>query len=221
LYLSFTGGPLLERIETRHGSPMARALYCSVDPDVYYPEPAPKRWDLGYVGTYSDDRQPFLECLLLEPARRWPEGRFVVAGPLYPDSIVWPPNVERIDHLPPSEHRAFYNGQRFTLNLTRAEMKTAGYSPSVRLFEAAACAAPIVSDYWRGLETIFEIGSEALTANCPEEILRILRETGPEEASALGSQARARVLAHHTAAHRAAELESYCQQAVTNCTTAG
>ncbi len=213
LYLSFTGGPLLRRIEKRYGSPLARVLYCSVDPELYYPEQAPPRWDLGYIGTYSEDRQPFLDCLLLEAARRWPEGRFIVAGPLYPDHIRWPANVERIHHLPPSEHRAFYNSQRFTLNLTRAEMKAAGYSPSVRLFEAAACGAAIVSDAWRGLETVFEPGREILTASCPEELLHLLRTTPDDHARALGAQARARVLAEHTAAHRALELESSYREA--------
>ncbi len=212
LYLSFTGGPLLERIQAQYGSPKARVLYCSVDSELYYPEASERRWDMGYIGTYSDDRQPFLDCLMLEPARRRPDARFVVAGPLYPEGIDWPSNVERIEHLPPSEHRGFYNSQHFTLNLTRAEMKVAGYSPSVRLFEAAACGTPIVSDYWNGLETIFELGREILTAACPEEVLHILRGAGPEEAAAIGERGRKRVLAAHTAARRALELESYCQE---------
>jgi spore maturation protein CgeB len=109
LYLSFTGGPMLERLEQDYGSPMARALYCAVDPTLYYPEPAPLRWDLGYMGTYSDDRQPGLTQLLGQPARSWPEGRFVVAGPQYPKTIRWARNVERIQHLPPKRHRRFYN----------------------------------------------------------------------------------------------------------------
>jgi len=221
LYLSFTGGPLLAHIENHYRSPMARVLYCSVDPDLYYPEPAEKRWDLGYLGTYADDRQPFLDCLLLEPARRWNEGRFIVAGPLYPEGIPWPGNVERIDHLPPAGHRAFYNAQRVTLNLTRGEMKAAGYSPSVRLFEAAACGAAIVSDYWRGLESLFEIGREVLVANATGEILRLLRETSPEQLTGLGARVRKRIQAEHTAAHRAAELETHFQAAVHNLTRAG
>jgi spore maturation protein CgeB len=199
---------------------MARVLYCSVDPDLYYPEPAARRWDMGYLGTYSEDRQPFLDCLMLEPARRWRDGRFIVAGPLYPENISWPANVERIDHLPPSEHRHFYNGQRVTLNLTRAEMKAAGYSPSVRLFEAAACGSAIVSDYWQGLDSVFEIGREVLVASCPDDVLRLLRETAPEEIAALGARVRSRVQAEHTAAHRAVELESYIEQAVSERTRA-
>ncbi len=209
LYLSFTGGPTLKQIEQQYGSAIAKALYCSVDPQLYYPQECNQPWNLGYMGTYSDDRQSALECLLLEPARQWKEGHFVVAGPQYPGTIEWPNNVDRIEHLPPSEHRSFYNSQLFTLNITRADMVRAGYSPSVRLFEAAACATPIISDYWQGIETIFEIGKEILIANSPEEVLRYLQEMPEAERCAMGQKARDRVLAEHTAAHRAAQLEDY------------
>ena len=209
LYLSFTGGPTLEHLEQRYGARRAWPLYCAVDPQLYYPEPCAERWDLGYLGTYSPDRQPALETLLLEPARRWPRGRFVVAGPLYPSTLGWPANVQHIEHLPPGEHRAFYSAQRFTLNVTRADMVRAGYSPSIRLFEAAACATPIISDYWPGLETLFTPGQEILVADAPEEAVHYLRELPEADLVALGRRARCRVLAEHTAAHRAAELEAY------------
>lgn len=209
LYLSFTGGPTLDRLEQAFGAPCARSLYCSVDPELYYPEEAETAYDLGYLGTYSDDRQPPLERLMLEPARRWAEGRFVVAGPQYPSSIRWPENVERINHLPPARHRAFYNAQRYTLNVTRADMVRVGYAPSVRLFEAAACGTPIISDYWDGLDTLFELGEEILISRTPDDTLRYLRDVSEEERRAIGRRARRRVLASHTAAHRAAELERY------------
>jgi spore maturation protein CgeB len=209
LYLSFTGGPTLRHIEERYGSPMARPLYCSVDPTLYHPEPVEPRWDLGYMGTYSDDRQPTLDRLLIEPARRWADGRFAVVGPQYPDAIEWPANVTRETHLAPREHRAFYTAQRFTLNVTRADMVAAGYSPSVRLFEAAACATPIISDAWAGLETILTPGEEILVARSTEDVLRLLRDLPDAERRRVGERARLRVLTEHTAAHRAAELEGY------------
>jgi spore maturation protein CgeB len=215
LYLSFTGGPTLDRLEREYGSPMARPLYCSVDPSLYRPEPTRRRWHLGYMGTYSDDRQPGLERLLLHPARRWPEGRFVVAGPQYPPSVHWPGNVERVEHLPPSRHPAFYSAQRFTLNLTRADMVAAGWSPSVRLFEAAACATPIISDPWEGLETLFTPGREILVARTTEEVLDYARGLSECESRAIGELARGRVLAEHTAAHRAEELEGYVMELLT------
>jgi spore maturation protein CgeB len=209
LYLSFTGGPTLDRLERELGAPLARPLYCSVDPDLYHPEAVPERWDLAYMGTYSDDRQPGLSQLLITPAAHWREGRFAVAGPQYPADIRWPSNVHRIEHLPPARHRGFYAAQRFTLNLTRADMIAAGFSPSVRLFEAAACGTTIVSDRWEGLETFLEPGREILVAESSEDVLGWLRELPDDERLAIGARGRARVLSEHTAAHRASELEGY------------
>jgi spore maturation protein CgeB len=220
LYLSFTGGPILERIERRYGARMARPLYCSVDETMYYPEPAEPRWELGYMGTYSRDRQPVLERLLLEPARRLRDRRFVVVGPQYPSGIRWPRNVRRVPHLAPSEHRRFYNAQRFTLNITRAAMVAAGYSPSVRLFEAAACGTPIISDAWAGLETFFVPGEEILLARGTADVLHHLRGIGEEGRRAIGARARGRVLAEHTAVRRAAELEGYVSELLARPTAA-
>jgi spore maturation protein CgeB len=213
LYLSFTGGPVLSRIETELGSPCAEALYCSVDPELYFPETSELEWNLGYLGTYSVDRQPVLETLLLQPARKNNDMQFVVAGPQYPTSIEWPSNVERIEHLPPSRHRQFYNSQAFTLNVTRADMTAAGYSPSVRLFEAAACGTPIISDSWPGLGTFFHIGEEILVATDGTACERILRSTDECTRSTIAQKARARVLAEHTAHHRAKQLEEYIGRA--------
>jgi spore maturation protein CgeB len=209
LYLSFTGGPTLKRLEREFGSPRARALYCSFDPELYYPEPTEMQWDLGYMGTYSDDRQPSVKAFLLQPAREYPQGRFIVAGPQYPETDSWPGNVTHQPHLPPAEHRRFYNSQRFTLNVTRKDLIAAGWSPSVRLFEAAACATPIISDNWPGLGTFFKIGEEILTAKTAGEVLQYLRDIPEHERRALGERARARVMREHTAAHRAEELEGY------------
>ena len=209
VYLSFTGGPTLARLEREYGSPAARALYCSVDPDAYRPMAVPHRWDLSYLGTYSPDRQPTLERLLLEPARRAPELRFCVAGPQYPDDVAWPANVERFQHVSPNDHPEFYAASRFTLNVTRADMIRAGWSPSVRLFEAGACATPVISDRWDGLAELFAPGKEIILADEPDGVLRALRDTDEEGRRAMADAARRKVLSAHTAAHRAAELEAH------------
>ena len=213
LYLSFTGGPTLQFLEQKLGARAARALYCSADPAIYQPvDGAVARWDMGYLGTYSPDRQPVLDRLLNDPARAWPGGRFMVAGPQYPDSIAWPANVGRTMHLSPAEHRAFYAGQRFTLNVTRADMVRAGYSPSVRLFEAACCGVPVISDVWPGLDSFFEPGREIILAENATDVLDALRTMPEVDRRAIGAAARARVLAAHTGDHRAAELEAYAHE---------
>jgi spore maturation protein CgeB len=209
LYLSFTGGPTLQKLEREYGSPRARPLYCSVDPEAYFPEPRHFRWDMGYMGTYSSDRQRALARLLIEPARRRRETRMVVAGAQYPCAIRWPANVERIEHLPPSDHRQFYSQQRVTLNITRAQMIRAGYSPSIRLFEAAACGCPMISDWWEGLDQFFTPGEEILVAHCAKDILHCLFDIPQTKLDLIGQRARARALSAHTAAHRAMELERY------------
>ncbi len=212
MYLSFTGGPTLDRIEQELGSPMARPLYCSVDERLYYADPHPVRWHLGYMGTYSDDRQPAVEKLLIDVAREWKDGSFIAVGPQYPESIAWPPNIKRVTHLAPKHHRAFYNEQRFTLNITRAAMIEAGWSPSVRLFEAAACGTPIISDDWAGLASFFTPDEEIIVATSTANVLRVLQDLPEAERLAIGARARRRVLSEHTAAHRAAELESYAYE---------
>ena len=214
LYLSFTGGPTLQYLEGTLGAAMARALYCSADPDVYRPDPdAAPQWDLGYLGTYSPDRQPTVDALLCQSALAWGAGHFVVAGPQYPGDIQWPGNVERIEHLPPDRHRAFYAGQRFTMNITRADMIRSGYSPSVRLFEAACCGVPIISDWWAGLDAFFRPGEEILIARSATEVLDLLQTMPAARRHSIAAAARARVLAAHTGDHRAAELEAYAKEA--------
>jgi len=212
LYLSFTGGQTLQALEDQYGAPTARPLYCCVDPSLYYPDPVDARWDLGYLGTYSDDRQGRLNALLVQPARQWLGGRFVVAGPQYPQDLHWPPNVQRVEHLPPAEHRRFYNSQRFTLNITREDMMRAGYSPSVRLFEAAACGVPIISDNWEGLDTFFGVGTEILVAGHPADTMTYLSGMPETTRHRIADRARQRVLAEHTAAHRADQLVGYVHE---------
>jgi spore maturation protein CgeB len=208
LYFSFTSGPSLERLEREFGARRAVALHCMVDPDLYRPVEVPRAYDLGYLGTYSADRQPALERLLLEPARRLPMLRFVVAGPQYPRVIDWPDNVARLEHVAPADHSRFYGSMRFTLNVTRANMVSAGHSPSVRLFEAAACGTPLISDRWSGLDGFFPEGEAIIVADHSRDVTRVLTELGDDEASAMAAKARAITLAQHTGLSRAREIEA-------------
>lgn len=205
--LSFTGGQALRQLSSVHGARQAHALYCSVDVDDYRPLQRTLDIDLGYMGTYSADRQPGLDALLLRPAERMQSCSFAVAGALYPDAIEWPRNVRRIDHLPPHRHPDFYARQRFTLNLTRASMRAAGHSPSVRLFEAASCGTAIISDAWPGLEDVFAPGEQIVIAHSGDDVIDALTHLDSGERSRMATAARERVLAEHSGLHRAAQLE--------------
>jgi spore maturation protein CgeB len=207
LYLSFTAGPMLDVLAERFGARRPLQFYCLVDPAAYRPQPGVPTLDLGYLGTYSEDRQPTVDELLLGVARCRPDRRFALAGPSYPPATEWPANLTRIDHLPPSAHPGFYADQRFTLNVTRALMRRAGFSPSVRLFEAAACGVPVISDEWPGLDEVFVPGEEILVAHDRDDVMRILDEVDEPRRAVIGRRARERVLREHTAAQRVALLE--------------
>jgi spore maturation protein CgeB len=215
VYFSFTGGPVLRELETRFGIANAVPLYCSFDPQKYreFPAKAEFECDLSYMGTYAPDRQPKIEELLCEPARALPHKKFIVAGPQYPDSIAWPKNVDRIIHLNPCHHAEFYCSSKLTLNVTRRDMVMAGYSPSVRLFEAAACGATIISDYWPGLDTFFVPGREILVPIGSADVKRYICESDLAELKRIGSAARERVLAAHTNDRRAQEFETSVENA--------
>jgi spore maturation protein CgeB len=215
LYLSFTGGPVLEELQRGWGARLVRALYCACDESSYRSvrRPQAPKYALTFLGTFAPDRQAKVERLLLRPAQRLPEARFRIAGAMYPDVHLWPVNCRYDPHLPPGHHPAFYADSRFTLNLTRQAMVESGYSPSVRLFEAAAAATPIVTDPWPGLREFFAAGSEILVASDGQEIERILTGISLAEAARLGRAAQERVLAAHTCDQRAFELQTYLQQA--------
>jgi spore maturation protein CgeB len=208
LVLSYTGGEALTRLREELGAHRVAPLYGSVDPVIHHPVPVSEnyRCDLSYLGTYSADRQLMLELLFIEPARRRSHHKFTMGGAQYPVEFPWAPNIHFVRHLSPPEHSAFYSSSRLTLNVTRGPMASLGFCPSGRLFEAAACGVPIISDSWPGLDEFFTLGAEILTAQSPDDVLRAL-DLDDDSLAQLATRARARVTAQHTAMHRAIELE--------------
>lgn len=205
--LSYTGGESLTGLRRLFGARHTVPLYGSVDPRVHFPVDGREHYraDLSYLGTYAANRQQALERLFLEPARRLSERRFVIGGAQYPQDFAWTPNLYFVRHLPPVEHPAFYCSSTLTLNITRAPMAAMGWCPSGRLFEAAACGTPVLSDAWEGLDSFFRPGEEILIAHSTEDAVEALSRS-PEELARMGRRARERTLTEHTAERRAEEL---------------
>ncbi len=208
LVLSYTGGKALDELRNQLGARRVAVLYGSVDPTVHRPTAGAEQYraDLSYLGTYAEDRQASLNAFFIEPARRIPSQRFVIGGALYPHSFPWTPNIFFVRHLPPSEHPAFFCSSRLTLNVTRQAMADMGYCPSGRLFEAAACGTPILSDWWVGLDSFFDPGKEILIARETDDVIHAL-ERPPDDLRKISRMASERTLDEHTAARRAGELE--------------
>jgi spore maturation protein CgeB len=207
LVLSYTGGGALDALRTRLGARHVLPLYGSVDPDAHRPAAPADAWrcDLSYIGTYAHDRQAAVERLFLTPARRLPQRRFVLAGWQYPPDVPWAAKGWDLAHLPPADHPAFYASSRLTLNVTRGAMAAMGWCPSGRLFEAAACGVPILTDHWAGLDTFYTPGDEILVADSTADVLSAL-SLDDDVLAELARRARERTLDEHTAERRAAEL---------------
>ncbi|HWG59955.1 MAG TPA: glycosyltransferase [Candidatus Acidoferrales bacterium] len=214
LVLSYAGGGALRELRERLGVKRAAPLYGSADPEVHrtVEATAQYRGDLSYLGTYAEDRQAALEALFIEPARRMPERRFVIGGASYPQAFPWCANVYFVRHLPPREHAAFFCSSKLTLNVTRRPMAALGYCPSGRLFEAASCGVPMLSDCWAGMDQFFEPGREILIARDTQEAMEMIAAP-PERLAKIGAAARRRTLECHTADHRAVELERILEDA--------
>jgi len=208
LVLSFTGGRALDLVQQRLGARAVAPLYGHVDPAFHRPPPqrAIARADLSYLGTYAADRQVSLERLFFGPARACPEARFLLAGAMYPSGVIELDNIEHFSHIAPNAHSAFFSAARFTLNVTRSTMAKLGYCPSGRLFEAAACGTPILSDWFEGLDEFFDPWRELIVVNSTQDVLAATSLTDAELANQAAA-ARERVLDRHTARHRALELE--------------
>lgn len=208
LVLSYTGGRALTELQTRLGARAVAPLYGSVNPEVHHPVPAVGafRAELSYLGTYAADRQATLERLFIEPAQRSASKRFLIGGAQYPDGFPWTDNIFFTGHLEPAQHAAFFCSGRATLNVTRRAMAEYGFCPSGRLFEAAACGVPLLTDGWDGLEEFFTPGEEILRVDTPEEVLQTLGLTDTE-LGRIAEAARERVLREHTADCRVRDLE--------------
>jgi spore maturation protein CgeB len=208
LVLSYTGGRALEELQTHLGAQRVAPLYGWVDPEIHRAADPLDEFhsSLSYLGTYAADRQPALMELFVKPAHARPEDRFVIGGAQYPQDFPWAENIYFVRHLPPWLHPAFFCSGRATLNVTRRAMADYGFCPSGRLFEAAACGTPIITDIWDGLDSFFAPGDEILPVRSTADVLGAL-SLSDAELRRIGEAARERTLTEHTAACRAGQLE--------------
>jgi spore maturation protein CgeB len=208
LVFSYSGGQVLDRIKERLAAKEVFPLYGCVDPLTHRPVKASPVYscDMSYLGTFAKDRQEMLQRLLIETAKKNPVKNFIIGGAQYPENFPWAENVFFVAHVPPSEHSSFYCSCKFTLNVTRSAMAETGFSPSGRLFEAASCGVPVISDRWKGVEQFFTPGEEIIIASDSDDVMDAL-QMSEERRMTIAIKAYQRVQREHTAMHRVKEFE--------------
>ncbi len=211
--LTYGGGDPVVSTYRRLGANRCVPIYNALDPATHFPSAPQPRFAaiLGFLGNRLPDREERVERFFFDAAARMHDADFLLGGSGW-DARTLPPNVRYVGHVGTADHNAFNCSTRAVLNISRADMARTGYSPATRVFEAAGAGACIITDAWEGIEQFLEPGSEVLVARDGREVAEIAGTLTSETATAIGRQARERVLRNHTYEHRAAEVDELLRQ---------
>ncbi|MCM8739118.1 glycosyltransferase [Azospirillum sp. A1-3] len=213
--LTYGGGPPVVSAYEAMGAPVCRPIYNALDPSTHHPVPPQDRFraDLNFLGNRLPDREARVERFFLEPAARNPDGRYIIGGSGW-ESKGLPANVTHIGHVGTADHNAFNTSAKAVLNIARDSMAEVGFSPATRVFEAAGAGACLITDAWEGVELFLAPDEEVLVARDGQDVTEHLRALTPERSRAIGAAARRRILAGHTYARRAVEVDQLLRGAL-------
>jgi len=215
LVLTYGGGDPVVRAYREIGARDCIPVYNALDPETHHPVAPDPRFaaDLGFLGNRLPDREARVEHFFIEPAAQLPDQVFLLGGSGWDDKPL-SRNVRYIGHAPTADHNAFNVTPKAVLNISRASMAENGFSPATRVFEAAGAGACLITDAWEGIELFLRPDEEVLVARDGQDVAAILGDLTPERGAAIGKAALRRVLAEHTYAHRAEQVDSLFRQRV-------
>jgi spore maturation protein CgeB len=209
MVLTYGGGEPVVRGYRAAGARLCVPIYNALDETTHHPVTADPRFsgDLGFLGNRLPDREARVERFFLAAAARLPDRRFVLGGNGWGDKPM-PANVRYVGHVYTRDHNAFNCTPQAVLNISRDSMARYGFSPATRVFEAAGAGACLMTDAWEGIELFLEPGAEVLVAHDGDDVAHLLAALDADRARRIGAAARQRVLAEHTYAHRAVQLDA-------------
>jgi spore maturation protein CgeB len=209
LIFTYGGGDPVVNAYQALGAKQCVPIYNALDPSTHFPVPPDSRFecDLAFLGNRLPDREARVEQFFLNVAAELRSQKFILGGNGWHDKPM-SPNIKYLGHVYTKDHNALNCTPKAVLNISRESMARYGFSPATRVFEAAGAAACMITDAWEGIDFFFEPGSEILVANSGNEVKNLLANLSPERARQIGQAAYKRVLAQHTYAHRAAQVES-------------
>jgi spore maturation protein CgeB len=175
------------------------------------------RGEIVWIGNWGDgERTEELRELLLAPARRLGL-RGTVHGVRYPRRGRWAIRRAGLRYRGwIANHRApeAFARHRVTVHVPRRPyVEALPGIPTIRPFEALACAIPLVSAPWDDAEGLFRPGRDYLVARDGAEMALRLRQVldDAELAAELRRSGLETVTARHTCAHRVDELLEICR----------
>jgi spore maturation protein CgeB len=211
-------GPSIAAEYRRRGVADVHVVHEAADVALFHPAPPDSKRpidDALFIGNWGDeDRARELREYLLRPARRFRGARrFAIYGVRYPpevlDQLRRQYGVEYRGWLPNADAPRAFNQTRVALHVVRQQyMQALPGIPTIRVFEALACGAALVSTRWPDVDGLFREGHDYLVVDSKKDMLEALDWLWHDDDARekLGRSGVARVLAHHTCRHRAEQL---------------
>lgn len=208
IVLTYGGGDPVVNAYEALGARQCVPIYNALDPSTHHACDRNAKFDadLGLLANRLPDREARIDEFFFRAAAALPERKFLLGGNGWQDKSM-PANVNYVGHVYTRDHNAFNCTPRAVLNVSRESMARFGFSPATRVFEAAGAGACLITDEWEGIELFLEPGKEVLVARDGLEVAGHVRSLTPSDARRIGQAAQRRVLAEHTYAHRAKQLE--------------
>ena len=208
LFLTYGGGDPVVNAYEALGAKECVPVYNALDPETHHPTVLDHRFEghLGLLANRLPDRETRIEEFFLRPAANCPEHKFLLGGSGWSDKPMTQ-NVDYVGHVYTHDHNVFNSSPKAVLNVNRESMARYGFSPPTRVFEAAGAAACLITDDWEGIEMFLEPGEEVLVAASGDDVAEYVCALTEEQAREIGKAAYRRVIAEHTYAHRAEQLE--------------
>ena len=213
--LTYGGGPPVVAAYHALGARACIPIYNALDPLTHFPTPPDPAYtvDLAFLANRLPDREARVEEFFLAPAASLPASHFILGGSGWGGKAM-PSNVACLGHVPTALHNVFNSSPRAILNVARDSMAAVGFSPATRLFEVAGAAACLITDAWEGIEHFLTPNHEVLVARDGADVIEHLRTLTPARAREIGAAARARCIAEHTYARRAAQVHAILTEAM-------
>ena len=209
LIFTYGGGEPVVQAYRALGAKRCVPIYNALDPSTHHPVAPDARFaaQLAFLGNRLPDREARVREFFFGPALAHPDFIMLLGGSGWDAAASEFPNLRYLGHVYTADHNAFNSTPRAVLNICRDSMARYGFSPPTRVFEAAGAGACLITDQWEGVQNFLEPGRECLVARDGDEVSAIIDALDAGEANRIGAAALQRVLAEHTYAQRAVQVE--------------
>ena len=187
------------------GAPAAEFLPIGVDETVYTEKiPLAERTystDICFLGTYTPEREKMFTAIA--------EKNLVIYGPNWKKKIAQhSPLASKLSSttIKGPDACMYFNQKKININQTHSQAQDGGIN--LRIPEILATKSFLLTNNFKGLSALFELGKELATYDSPEDFKQKIEYylAHPEERDAIATAGYERILKEHTFRHRIRKL---------------